>query len=504
MAMYFEQESHTFSEYLLVPGYSSAECIPANVSLRTPVTKFRKGEEEPAVSLNIPLVSAIMQAVSDDKMAIALAKEGGLSFIYGSQTIEDEANMVRRVKLHKAGFVYSDSNVRVDDTLADVIALTERTGHSTIAVTDDGTAHGRLMGIVTSRDYRVSRMSKDLKVSEFMTPFENLVYAYEGTSLKEANDIIWDNKLNSLPIIDKDNKLCYFVFRKDYAFHKENPLELLDSHKRYMVGAGINTRDYEQRVPALVEAGADVLCIDSSEGFSEWQARTLKWIRDTYGDTVKVGAGNVVDADGFNFLAEAGADFIKIGIGGGSICITREQKGIGRGQATAVIEVAKARDEYFKKTGVYIPICSDGGIVHDYHVTLALAMGSDFIMLGRYFSRFDESPTNKVNVNGQFMKEYWGEGSARARNWQRYDMGGDKKLSFEEGVDSYVPYAGPLKDNVGLTLSKVRHTMCNCGALSIEELQKNAKITLVSATSIIEGGAHDVLLKDKTSATTHK
>ncbi len=496
MAKYFEQESHTFSEYLLVPGYSSAECVPANVSLRTPITKFRKGEE-PAVSINIPLVSAIMQSVSDDKMAIALAKEGGMSFIYGSQTIENEAAMVRRVKTHKAGFVYSDSNVCVDDTLADVIALTEKTGHSTIAVTDDGSSTGKLMGIVTSRDYRVSRMSKDTRVSEFMTPFDKLVYAYEGTSLKEANDIIWDNKLNSLPIINKEGNLCYFVFRKDYAFHKENPLELLDKEKRYMVGAGINTRDYEERVPALVEAGADVLCIDSSEGFSEWQARTLKWIRDKYGDSVKVGAGNVVDREGFLFLAEAGADFVKVGIGGGSICITREQKGIGRGQATAVIEVAAARDEYYEKTGIYVPICSDGGIVYDYHITLALAMGSDFIMLGRYFSRFDESPTNKVNINGTFMKEYWGEGSARARNWQRYDMGGDKKLSFEEGVDSYVPYAGSLKDNVGLTLSKVRHTMCNCGALTISELQEKAKITLVSATSIIEGGAHDVMLKDK-------
>ncbi len=496
MAMYFEQESHTFSEYLLVPGYSSAECIPANVSLRTPVTKFRKGEE-PAVSINIPLVSAIMQSVSDDKMAIALAKEGGLSFIYGSQTIENEAAMVRRVKSHKAGFVCSESNLKVDDTLADVLYLKEKTGHSTVAITEDGTANGKLLGIVTSRDYRVSRMDRNTKISEFMTPFDKLVYAYEGTSLKEANDIIWDNKLSSLPIIDKDGKLCYFVFRKDYDSHKANPLELLDSKKRYMVGAGINTRDYEERVPALVEAGADVLCIDSSEGFSEWQARTLKWIRDKYGDTVKVGAGNVVDRDGFMFLAEAGADFVKVGIGGGSICITREQKGIGRGQATSVIEVAAARDEYYEKTGIYVPICSDGGIVYDYHITLALAMGSDFIMLGRYFSRFDESPTNKVNINGTFMKEYWGEGSARARNWQRYDMGGDKKLSFEEGVDSYVPYAGSLKDNVGLTLSKVRHTMCNCGALTIAELQKNAKITRVSATSIVEGGAHDVLLKDK-------
>ncbi len=498
MATYFEKESHTFSEYLLVPGYSSAECIPSNVSLRTPVTKFSKGET-PTISINIPLVSAIMQSVSDDKMAIALAKEGGLSFIYGSQSVKDEADMVRRVKNHKAGFVYSDSNIRSDATLADILALKEKTGHSTVAVTDDGTANGTLLGIVTSRDYRVSRMSRDTKVSEFMTPFDKLLFAYEGTSLKEANDIIWDNKLNSLPIITRDRKLCYFVFRKDYDSHKENPLELLDADKRYMVGAGINTRDYEERVPALVEAGADVLCIDSSEGFSEWQARTLAFIREKYGDTVKVGAGNVVDREGFLFLAKAGADFIKIGIGGGSICITREQKGIGRGQASAVIEVAQARDEYFKETGIYIPICSDGGIVYDYHITLALAMGADFIMLGRYFSRFDESPTNKVNINGSYMKEYWGEGSARARNWQRYDMGGDKKLSFEEGVDSYVPYAGSLKDNVGLTLSKVRSTMCNCGALTIPELQEKAKLTLVSATSIIEGGAHDVLLKDKTA-----
>ena len=499
MAFFFENESHTFSEYLLVPGYSSSECIPANVSLRTPLTKFKKGEE-PAISINIPLVSAIMQSVSDDKMAIALAKEGGISFIYGSQTVENEAAMVRRVKNYKAGFVYSDSNVCIDATLGDVLTLKEKNGHSTIAVTHDGTPNGRLLGIVTSRDYRVSRMTADTPVASFMTPFEKLIYAYEGTSLKEANDIIWEHKLNSLPIITKEGNLCYFVFRKDYDSHKENPLELLDSEKRYMVGAGINTRDYAERVPALVEAGADVLCIDSSEGFSEWQSRTLSWIREKYGDSVKVGAGNVVDREGFRFLADAGADFIKVGIGGGSICITREQKGIGRGQATAVIEVAKARDEYFEETGVYIPICSDGGIVYDYHITLALAMGSDFIMLGRYFSRFDESPTNKVNINGSYMKEYWGEGSARARNWQRYDMGGDKKLSFEEGVDSYVPYAGSLKDNVGLTLSKVRSTMCNCGALSIAELQKNAKITLVSSTSIVEGGAHDVLLKDKTTA----
>ena len=496
MAYYFNEPSRTFNEYLLVPGYSSAQCVPANVSLKTPVVKFKKGQEECPLTMNIPLTSAIMQSVSGDRLAVALAKEGGISFIYGSQSVESEAAMVKKAKDYKAGFVRSDSNITPDATLADIIALKQKTGHSTVAVTQNGQPNGKLLGIVTSRDYRISRMQPDEKVSAFMTPLEKLITATDGVSLKEANNIIWDNKLNSLPVVDENGNLCYFVFRKDYDSHKNNPLELLDSGKRYVVGAGINTRDYAERVPALVAAGADVLCIDSSEGFSEWQKLTLEYIRKNYGDKVKCGAGNVVDRDGFLFLAECGADFVKVGIGGGSICITREQKGIGRGQATALIEVCKARDEYFAKTGIYVPVCSDGGIVHDHHMTLALAMGADFLMLGRYFARFDESPTNKLSIGGNYVKEYWGEGSNRARNWQRYDLGGDKKLSFEEGVDSYVPYAGTLKDNVNLSLSKVRSTMCNCGALSIEELQQKAKLTLVSATSIVEGGAHDVIQKD--------
>ncbi len=500
MAFYYNEPSRTFSEYLLIPGYTSPECIPANVSLKTPLVKFKRGEES-AISLNIPMVSAIMQSVSNDTLAVALAKEGGVSFIYGSQSIEDEAAMVARAKAYKAGFVTSDSNLTPESTLADVLELVEEKHHNTIAITDDGTGNGKLLGVVTSRDYRVSRMSTDTKVKEFMTPLEKLITAPASTTLKEANDIIWEHKLNSLPLVDESGKLVYFVFRKDYSQHKENPQELLDSKKRYIIGAGINTLDYEQRVPALVEAGADVLCIDSSDGYSCWQKKTIDFIREKYGDTVKVGAGNVVDRDGFNFLADAGADFIKVGVGGGSICITREQKGIGRGQATALIEVAAARDEYFEKTGVYIPICSDGGIVHDYHMTLALAMGADFLMLGRYFARFDESPTNKLFINGTYVKEYWGEGSNRARNWQRYDLGGKKNgLAFEEGVDSYVVYAGPLHDNVAKSLHKVKSTMCNCGVTNIPDLQKNAKMTVVSATSIVEGGAHDVMLKNTMSS----
>lgn len=495
MAHYYKEESHTFNEYLLIPGYTDENCIPANVSLKTPLVKYRPAVEEPAITMNIPMVSAIMQSVSGEKMGIALAKEGGIAFIYGNQPIEAQAEMVAKVKSYKAGFVVSDSNIKPDATLKDVVAKLKETGHSTMAVTDDGSAHGKLLGVVTSRDYRLTKLSMDTKVEEFMTPFESLVYGEEGITLSEANDVIWDHKLNTLPVIDKDQKLCYFIFRKDYDSHKENPNELLDHNKRYVVGAGINTRDYEQRVPALIAAGADVLCIDSSEGFTVWQQRTIKWIRDNYGDSVKVGAGNVVDEEGFRFLVNAGADFVKIGIGGGSICITRETKGIGRGQATAVIAVEKARRKYFEETGIYVPICSDGGIVYDYHIALALAMGADFVMLGRYFARFDESPTNRLMINGNYVKEYWGEGSNRARNWQRYEAEGN--LSFEEGVDSYVPYAGALKDNVTVTTNKIKSTMCNCGAITIKEFQEKAKLTLVSATSIVEGGAHDVIVKNK-------
>ena len=496
MAYYYNEPSRTFSEYLLIPGYTGEDCIPANVSLKTPLVKFKKGEKS-ALSLNVPFASAIMQSVSDDTMAIALAKEGGISFIYGAQSIEDEAAMVARVKNYKAGFVVSVSNIMPEQTLADVLELKAKNGYSTMAVTDDGTAHGKLLGIVSSRDYRVSRMSTELRVSEFMTPLEKLVTAPEGTTLKEANDIIWDHKLNSLPIVDAEGRLVYFVFRKDYSEHKANPNEVLDEHKRYIVGAGINSRDYAERVPALVEAGADVLCIDSSEGHSVWQKKTIDFIREKYGDSVKVGAGNVVDREGFMFLAEAGADFVKVGIGGGSICITRETKGIGRGQATALIEVAAARDEYFEKTGIYVPVCSDGGLVHDYHMTLALAMGADFLMMGRYFARFDESPTAKLMVNGVYVKEYWGEGSNRARNWQRYDLGGKAGLSFEEGVDSYVTYAGPLHDNLEMSVYKIKSTMCNCGVTNLEDLKRNARLTLVSSVSIVEGGSHDVILKNK-------
>ena len=497
MAKIIGDVSRTFSEFLLLPNLTDERCIPANVSLKTPLVKFKKGDE-PKYSANVPFVSAIMQAVSGEQMAIALAREGGCSFIFGSQSIESQAQMVRNVKRHKAGFIDSDSNVKSGTPLREVISMIEKTGHSTVTITEDGSANGKFLGLVTDKDYRVSRCDLDAPIDNYMRPLSETIVARKGISLSEANDMIWDNKISCLPILDENDNLEHLVFRKDYEDKKNNPESLLDENKRYVVGAGINTRDYKERIPALVDAGVDLICMDSSDGYSIWQKNTINWVRENYGDKVKIGAGNVVDKDGFYYLAEAGADFIKVGVGGGSICITRETKGIGRGQASALMDVVEARNEYFERTGIYIPVCSDGGIVHDYHITLSLAMGADFVMMGRYFARFDESPTKVIKRNGTFVKEYWGEGSNRARNWQRYDLGGEAKnsLTFEEGVDSYIPYAGPLKDNLAITVSKIKSTMCNCGAISLSELKEKARLTLVSSVSIKEGGAHDVILKD--------
>ncbi|MFC3802149.1 IMP dehydrogenase [Cohnella sp. GCM10012308] len=493
MAKYYTEPSRTFSEYLLIPNLTRRECTTERVSLRTPIVKYGRGEQ-PRLSLNIPFSSAVMQSVSDNAMAVALARSGGISFVFGSQPVAEQARMVGKVKAFKAGFVASRSNLTPDHTLADVKSLKATTGHSTVAITDDGSPRGKLLGIVTSRDYRDSRDPSDKPIREFMTPYASLVCGRSGISLPEANDLIWEHKLNCLPIVDETQRLEHLVFRKDYDAHKEYPLQLLDANKSYVVGAGINTRDYEERVPALVAAGADILVIDASDGYSEWQRDTIEYVKANF--DIPIGAGNIVDREGFRYLVDAGADFVKVGIGGGSICITREQKGIGRGQASALIEVAEERDRYYQETGIYVPLCSDGGIVHDYHITLALAMGADFVMMGRYFARFDESPTRKLKVGNNFVKEFWGEGSNRARNWQRYDSGGKENLLFEEGVDSYVPYAGGLQENLDKTLGKIKSTMCNCGAISISELQREARITLVSATSLVEGGAHDVMIKD--------
>ncbi len=494
MAKYFNEISRTFSEFLLIPGLTKKSHIPSSINLTTPLVKYRKGESTKLV-LNIPLVSSVMQAVSGPDLGIALSRCGGMSFIFHSQPIESQVEMVRKVKSYKSGFVVSDSNLPETATLKTAVQLSKKTGHHTIAVTQDGKENGRLLGLLTSRDFRPGYTDLNQQISKCMTPSDKLVVGRNIQTLSEANEIIWKHKLNCLPILDEANNLKYLVFRKDYEEHKKYPTELVDGKKRLRVGAGINTHDYQRRVPALLEAGVDLLCIDSSDGYTEWQHDAIVNIKNEYGSQVYVGGGNVVDADGFRYLAEAGADFIKIGIGGGSICITREQKGIGRGQASALMDVCQARDHYFQETGWYIPLCSDGGILYDYHMALALAMGADFLMLGRYFARFDEAANKMVKVGNKHVKEYWGEGSQRAKNWQRYDLGGEQDLVFEEGVDGYVPYAGRLKDNLDITLYKIKATMCNCGVSNLDEFRRESRITMVSQQSFLEN-TYSIQLKE--------
>ncbi|MEU4805024.1 IMP dehydrogenase [Actinosynnema sp. NPDC023587] len=489
--------SRTFNEFLLLPNRTTAECTPDQVHLGTSLVRHAVGAPS-SIRLSVPFTSAIMQAVSSPGLAVALARSGGLSFLHHNQSVEDQADAVRFVKNFKAGFVVSDTTVRPTDALRHLVGLMKATGHNTAAVTEDGSPHGRFVGLVTDRDFHPDRHDLGLAVGDRMRPVDALTCGKEGITLSEANTTLWEERLDCLPVVDGTGHLQHLVFRSDYAEHKQFPGAVVDAAKRFRVGAGVNTHDYRDRVPALVAAGADVLCLDSSDGYSDWQAEALRWVKREFPE-VPIGGGNVVDGGAFEFLADAGADFVKVGIGGGSICITRDQKGIGRGQASAVLDVAQARAAYAQRTGEYVPICSDGGLLHDYHMALALAMGADFVMMGRYFARFDQSPGKKVRIGGSVFKEYWGEGSSRARNWQRYDQGEDT-LHFEEGVDGYVPYVGDLGDALALTVAKIKATMASCGAATVPAFQSTARVTLVSEQSYQENAAA-VAIRESTDTT---
>jgi IMP dehydrogenase len=497
VAQVLDEISRTFNEYLLLPGLTTKAHIASNVNLKASIQKYT-AKDGPRACLNIPFVSAAMQAVSGSELAISLARKGGSAFIYCSQSIASQAAMVKKVKEHKAGFVESDSNLRPNATLQDAVTLRKKTGHSTIAVTADGTTNSKLLGLLTSKDFWEFKDDLSRPVKDYFTPVDRLVLAEEGVTLQVATEILWKKKKECLPIIDKDGNLKSLVFRKDYFDHKTNPDELTDARKRLFVGAALNTYDYQERCKALVDAGVDCVVLDSSDGYSEWQAEAAKTLRKTYGDSLILGGGNIVTREGFRYLVTEGqVDFVKIGIGGGSICITREQKGIGRGQASAVMEISDERDKYFKETGIYIPICSDGGLNNDTQVIIALAMGADFVMMGKYFAMTEESPTPKINYRGRLYKPYWGEGSNRARNWQRYSQSDTDRMVFEEGVDAYVPYSGRLSDKIDISTTKIRSSMCNVGVLDIKEFHQKACLTRVSEMTLVEGGTSSVEQLDR-------
>lgn len=493
MAIILDDISRTFSEYLLLPRLTRREQHIDKISLKAPLAKSEGGKAS-NFDINIPVVSACMQSVSGTNLAIALARQGGLSMIFCSQSIESQVEMVSQVKAHKAGFVTSGANAKPDSTLASLVELMAETGHSTIPVTLDGSAKGEFCGLITDQDFWEFEDDLTNLVKDHMTPKSEVFFGTEGITLRKANELLHHHKKDCLPVLDAQGNLNSLVFKKDYVDHQRHPLELLDENKRLSVGAAINTHDYRQRVPALMEAGADVLCFDSSDGFTEFQMDGIEWIREQYGDEIVLGVGNIVTPEGFDYLAKSGlVDFIKVGIGGGSICITREQKGVGRGQASALLDVVKQRDAFFSETGTYIPICSDGGLANDTQIVIALAMGADFVMMGRYFAMTEESPTPKVSINGQMYKPYWGEGTQRAQNWQRYSDGmSSRKMMFEEGVDAYVPLVGSMAEVLETTLYKLKSTMINIGADSLIDFKENAVLTLVSEQSIVEAGTSNV------------
>jgi len=497
MATILDGFSRTFSEYLLIPQLTRSIHQPSNVSFVTPIARFEKGSKS-RLNLNIPIVSASMQSVSGVDMGISLARQGGMAFIYCSQSIESQAAMIAKVKAHKAGFVRSDSNVKPDATLREVLKVMRRSGHSTVAVTSEGTSTSLFEGIITDKDFWEFEDDLDSHVSDHMTPKEKVIYGEVGITLRTANQLLHHHKKEALPILEKDGTLNSIVFKKDYVDHINNPLECLDKEKRLVVAAGINTHDHKERLPALVKAGVDVVAFDSSDGFSEFQRDAAVWARQKYGNSLVIGGGNVVSAEGFRYLVEeAQVDFVKVGIGGGSICITREQKGIGRGQASALMDVVAERNRYYAETGIYIPVCSDGGLANDTQIIIALAMGADFVMMGRYFAMTDESPTQKVSLKNRLYKPYWGEGSNRAKNWQRYSEGEVATgLHFEEGIDGYVPVIGTVKEVLTVTLDKLKATMCNLGSLTLAEFTDKAVLTLVSEQSIIEGGTSNIIQVD--------
>ena len=480
-----QQPSRTLMEFRLLPGLTDEKTSINNLSLKTPLVY---AENNNKYFLNTPIVSAAMQSVSGTQMGIELAKLGGVAFIYCSQPIKQQAEMISNIKNYKAGFVEPET-VSPKLLIEELYTITEKKGYSTFPVVDE---NGVLLGITTKNDYDVVKHGY-LEVRERMITRDKIVVGVNVTDLKEANSILMDSHQPVLPIVDQANKLRYLVFRKDIRDHLNNPYEVVDQRKRLLAAAAVNTHDFAKRVPALVKADVDIIAIDSSDGYSIYHKKALTWIKENFPELPVIG-GNIITAEGFDFLVEAGARAVKVGMGGGSICITQEQKGTGRGLATAIIKVCETRDRFFKKTGKYIPIIADGGIVHAKDIVIALALGADYVMMGRYFARMEESPTRKVTVNNRVMKPYWGEGSDRARQWKemRYNQ-----TNFVEGVEGFVEYAGRLRDNLEETLSKIKASMSSCGVSNIKELHEQAELEVVSSLSIREGKVHDIFMPEK-------
>ncbi len=475
---------------IVLPGYVPRDLTPDSISISAPLTKYMPGTDEPEIRLNIPILSAAMQSVSGHRMAIALARMGGMADIYCSQPAQDQAYMISTVKRHKGAFIEPEV-ISPDNKLEGVASRMKTTGYSKFFVTEGAQQHGRLLGLITDNDFDEIKHT-DLRVGDRMKPVEQLDLVYDdevGYDIRRANDRAKESHHSVLPVIYRDGTLRDVVFRRDIREHRGNRDELLDDKKRLMVAAAINTHDYMERVPAVVDAGADVLIIDTSQGYNDYVRETCDFIRQEYPRLPYIG-GNVVTEDGFKFLVnECGVYGVKAGMGIASICITPEQTGIARGQDKAIEDVTKARDEYFAETGIYVPIGADGGVRSVRDMLVGLSLGADWLMLGRMLAGTDESPTE---INYEFSppkKPYWGEGSERSKNW-RENRG--YNIEFNEGVEARVDYVGPLEPYLTRLMTQLKDGIRKSGCRTIDDTHKNAVVETISEDEV---QTHGVLVE---------
>lgn len=470
-------EGLTFDDLLLVPAYS--EVLPKNVDLST---QFSRN-----ISLNIPMVSAAMDTVTETTMAIAIAREGGIGVIHKNMSIADQAKQVRAVKRAENGMILNPISITPDRKVSDALAMMGEFKIGGIPVVD---RDNKLVGIVTNRDLRFEK-SMEKQISEVMTK-ENLVTTRQTTNLEDAAEILQQYKIEKLPVVDSNNKLVGLITYKDITKAKDKPFACKDEQGRLRVAAGIGvTHDSVERATALIEAGVDAIVIDTAHGHSKGVADMLRLVKKTFPE-IDVVVGNIATGDAARFLVDAGADAVKVGIGPGSICTTRVIAGVGVPQLSAIYEVATA----LKGTGV--PVIADGGLRYSGDIVKALAAGGSSVMMGSLLAGTEESPGETIIFNGRKFKSYRGMGSLSAMQQgskDRYfqDVEDDIKKLVPEGIEARVPFKGTLQEVVYQMVGGLRSGMGYCGAANIKKLHE-AKFTRISSAGYVESHPHGVMI----------
>ncbi|PJA05788.1 MAG: IMP dehydrogenase [Flavobacteriales bacterium CG_4_10_14_0_2_um_filter_35_18] len=474
----FKGEGLTYDDVLLVPAYSKV--LPREVSIKS---KFTKN-----IGINVPIVSAAMDTVTEAALAIAMAREGGIGVLHKNMTAKKQALEVKKVKRSESGMILEPVTLTKDATVLDAKKCMAEFGIGGIPIIDE---KGILVGIVTNRDLRFERDDTH-KISEVMTS-KNLITTHEGTSLKEAEVILQKHKIEKLPVVTIENKLIGLITYRDIIKVSENPDANKDSYGRLRVAAAIGvTADALERATLLVEAGVDALVIDTAHGHSEGVLKTLKTIK-THFPKIDVIVGNIATGDAAKFLVDAGADAVKVGIGPGSICTTRIVAGVGFPQLSAIVEVANA----LKGTG--IPIIADGGIRYTGDITKAIAAGASTVMLGSLLAGTKESPGETIIFEGRKFKSYRGMGSVEAMRQgskDRYfqDVEDDIKKLVPEGIVGRVPYKGDLFETMHQFIGGLRAGMGYCGAATIEDLKEHGQFVKITAAGVIESHPHDITI----------